>query len=229
MVLLVVVPVIGPIVLMGYECEIHQRLARAHPRPVPKFSFDDFAIYLGRGLAPFLASLVYSLPMIVATGALMIGWILVRLSSETRGLGDPQAFEGLVSSAPAWPPTPSASDLLFMLLVAAAWLVLLLPPIASRLLAERTEDLTAALTPRNVWQVLRGSGGRILWSYFVFALYSLPLLLGGLLLFCIGCYVVMAGLHLASAHLRWQIASAHEAGGGTLAPAKPETPLPSGN
>ena len=76
---------------------------------------------------------------------------------------------------------------------------------------------------------LRGSGGRILWSYFVFALYSLPLLLGGLLLFCIGCYVVMAGLHLASAHLRWQIASAHEAGGGTLAPAKPETPLPSGN
>ena len=216
---------------MGYECEIHQRLARGHPRPVPKFSFDDFVTYLGRGVPPFVASFVYSLPAFVLLGVLMIGWMLVQLSTTwgaARGLQDMEAFEQMASGSTGLP-MPGTSGVVLLCVLVACWLFLQLPVTAARLLAERTEDMSMSLSPRHVWEVLRASSGRIVVSYLALTLWSLPLMLGGTLVFCVGAYVAMAGLHLAGAHLRWQIASAHAEAGHPLPPLKAEAPLPSGN
>src|SRR5690606_29145273 len=58
------IPVVGPITMLGWQAEITQRLARRHPKPIPKFDFGDFTHYLTRGLIPFLAQLITVLPII---------------------------------------------------------------------------------------------------------------------------------------------------------------------
>src|SRR5580658_5655365 len=72
------IPVVGPIVLLGYRAEVsvaleHDPELRRHP----KFDFGRFVEYLTRGVWPFLISLILSLPIVpVLIGALVIGFTI---------------------------------------------------------------------------------------------------------------------------------------------------------
>jgi hypothetical protein len=62
------VPVVGPIALSGWMCEVHQRRVRRHPTPVPKIDFGDFGEYIKRGLHVFLVQLVITMPLMFVFG-----------------------------------------------------------------------------------------------------------------------------------------------------------------
>ncbi|HYH67775.1 MAG TPA: DUF4013 domain-containing protein, partial [Urbifossiella sp.] len=56
------IPFVGPLVLLGYQAEVTERLSRDPDlRRYPDFSFDRFGELLSRGLWPFLVSLVVAL------------------------------------------------------------------------------------------------------------------------------------------------------------------------
>ncbi|MEZ6096355.1 MAG: DUF4013 domain-containing protein [Pirellulaceae bacterium] len=58
------IPVIGPIILMGYQYEISESLVRQRGGVYPDFTFDRFTNYLVRGVWPFLVALIVGLTTI---------------------------------------------------------------------------------------------------------------------------------------------------------------------
>ncbi|MCS6880498.1 MAG: DUF4013 domain-containing protein [Oscillochloridaceae bacterium] len=61
--LILLIPIIGLIVLLGYTLETARNVAQGNPRPLPKW--NTFGEKLGLGFAYFVIGLVYSLPLIV--------------------------------------------------------------------------------------------------------------------------------------------------------------------
>lgn len=60
------IPAIGPIVLLGYQAKVAERLIRdPNLRAHPRFDFDQFVDYLTRGVWPFVISLLISLASVV--------------------------------------------------------------------------------------------------------------------------------------------------------------------
>src|SRR5262245_40908593 len=58
----VLIPVVGPIILLGYRAEIAEDLERdPQLEDYPDFTFNRFADYLQRGIWPFLMQLIVSL------------------------------------------------------------------------------------------------------------------------------------------------------------------------
>jgi len=56
------IPIVGPIVLLGYRAEVAQALLRdGELRRHPKFDFDRFVEYLTRGVWPFVVGLIVGL------------------------------------------------------------------------------------------------------------------------------------------------------------------------
>src|SRR6187402_2302160 len=59
--LCLLIPVVGPVVVIGYQYEVVLGLLATHGQSYPSFNFDRFADYLMRGVWPFLVQLVASL------------------------------------------------------------------------------------------------------------------------------------------------------------------------
>lgn len=58
-------PVLGPIVLMGWTLDVLRNLSQGQPDPLPEWTGDDFARWLGRGLGLSVAILTFLLPVII--------------------------------------------------------------------------------------------------------------------------------------------------------------------
>jgi hypothetical protein len=57
-------PVLGPIVLMGWALDVLRNLVKGDANPLPAWTGDDFARWLGRGLGLSVAVLTFLLPVI---------------------------------------------------------------------------------------------------------------------------------------------------------------------
>jgi hypothetical protein len=74
------IPVVGRIVVLGYRAEVAVALERdPEMREYPKFDFNRFADYLGRGAWPFLIDLLLRVPQYILGFAFFIGVIVVNL------------------------------------------------------------------------------------------------------------------------------------------------------
>ena len=67
------IPVVGPIVLIGYGYETAELLHRSNGRRHWDFNFNRFGDYLSRGVGPFLVSLVFGILQYVIIITLHIG------------------------------------------------------------------------------------------------------------------------------------------------------------
>jgi hypothetical protein len=77
MLVCLLIPFVGPIVLLGYRAEVAVALEldpamRRHP----KFTFERFVQYLTRGVWPFLIALILSLPIFLLYGALIVAFVI---------------------------------------------------------------------------------------------------------------------------------------------------------
>ena len=207
------IPIAGPIALAGWMCEIHQRLVRGHPRPMPKLDFSDFGHYLSRGVAPFVVQLVVMLPAMLVMYGLMFAAGMVLMAVATQP-GGPDALVIVLGAAVA-------------LIALVGFLVVAVLINAAQTRAELTENIGQALSFGELMRYSRATWGMVVWKTILFGFVSLGLFLCGLLLCYFGLYPAIVVIQLAACSLRFQIYREYLRRGGTPIPLKAPVALPS--
>jgi len=205
------IPVVGPIVLGGFLCEVHQRLVRRHPQPTPKLDFADFGHYLSRGVAPFIVSMVVVMPVMLVSYALIGGAVFagIMIAKSTEPL-----FGVLVGLG---------GGLVAVLL----WVLTSIVMNAAQTRAELTEDFGQSLSLSELLAYARATWKDVVVKTITFGFVALGMVLLGLLACYFGLYPVIVILQIAAMHLRWQIYESHVAHHGALIPVKAPVWLPS--
>jgi len=75
-----VIPIVGPLVMIGYQFEVIEALLATEGRRYSDFTFNRFADYLLRGLWPFLVQLVASLVIAPLIGLLVAVPVLILVA-----------------------------------------------------------------------------------------------------------------------------------------------------
>ena len=207
------IPIVGPIALAGWMCEIHQRLVRGHPRPMPRLDFNDFVHYLSRGVNPFVVQLVVTLPAVLVMYGLLTAGALSIVVAERAG----RTSVGLLVVAAALGLVVLVGSLVVAVLINAA-----------QTRAELTEDIGQALSFGELMRYSRATWKTVIWKTIVFSFVALGLVLCGLLLCYFGLYPAIVVIQLASCSLRFQIYRDYLHRGGTPIAVKAPVALPSG-
>lgn len=213
------IPIVGPIMLMGWHCEILQRLIKRHPNPIPKLAMDDFGYFLGRGLAPFVIVLITTVPLVFISLFVMFvvsfGVALFAGAVEQQG-GEPSPLMVLGGFGIPFLAFFAFSILFNVLLMAAL----------TR--AELTEDIGMSLDFGKIWAYARATWKDVLISYLVFLPLTFAAVFAGMLVFFVGVYAAVIIIMVAYLHLRWQIYERYLSRGGETIPIQNKSgPLPS--
>jgi hypothetical protein len=183
------IPIVGPIVMMGYRAEVAEALIRDPDlRRHPLFKFDRFAEYLSRGVWAFLIALIVSIPlMVLIFAAMMIGMMLDM--QQAGGRGGP----------------PVMTFVLYGIAYAVGLPLTMAFSIPMTFHAELTArfDLPGAYRfAISFWKLI---GGKALVAGIVFMILSTLLTFVGLLLCCVGVYPATAIASMAAQHLMVQL------------------------
>lgn len=207
-----VIPIAGPIALRGYSAEIHQRLVRRHPEPLPRLSFADLGHFLERGILAFVLELVLFLPLFFAIYLVVgIGVALLVVGAEAG------VNTGVLVGAGIGLGLFTIAGMFFSALLYQAG--------ATRV--EITEDLGGSLRPAQLWDFMKRAGKPLAWAMVAFAFLATGLFFGGMLFFVVGMYPAVVAIQLASTHLRFQAYRVYLAEGGVPYPLKAPRMLPS--
>ncbi len=203
------IPVVGPIVFLGYEYELIEALHRDPRRTYPDFDFNRFTNYLTRGLWPFLVALIVSLVLVpVIWLAMAIGFF--ALASIGAAAGGNQA---------AGPAVALVCLLMFVgiILLSCAMSALIVPVV---LRAGLTQDFAAAFNFEFFKDFLRRMWLETLIAAGFIVLTGIPLMLVGMLLCIVGMYPAMTLMLLAQTHLHYQLYELYLERGGQPIPLK---------
>ena len=172
------IPVVGPIVALGYRAEVAQTLLRDDERRRhPKFDFNLFAEYLGRGIWPFVMGLIVGM---VGAFAVFVSFFLAFVAATF----DPIA--GLIVGILGY----TAS--IFLIVAVSA------PMQFHAELAGKLDFAAAFQFAKSFWFTV---GAQAILAWLIFLPLSMFVVILGLLLCVVGVYpaaalVQMAGLHL---------------------------------
>ncbi len=207
------IPVIGPIVTLGYQFEIIEALHRDPSRFYPDFSFDLFVDYLKRGLWPFLVSLVVG--MVVAIPLTIVVYvIIIAVALVAGGIGgEGGMLVGLIGM-----------PLAFLAVVAIVTLVgaLVVPMILRAGLAQGFAEAFEFDYIKHFVSLMWKE--TILGSLFL-ALSGMVAVFAGMAVFCVGSYVALALMMLAQAHIYFQLYQLYLMRGGEPIPLQPQSPV----
>lgn len=200
----VLIPVIGPIILLGYQSEVVKRLL-PDPRMKdhPAFTFDRFSEYLQKGIWPFVVQLIVNAAVMFLV--MLLGWLPMVIFTMLQV------------------PVVGVIILVAVVLVGTvAGVLLAWPAVLYALYAQKfdfpgTRGFVAAF-----WRTL---GAKAFVSVLVFWLIGTALTLVGLLLCFVGVYPAAALVQMAAAHLMVQHYRMYlDAGGTPIGEAPPATP-----
>jgi hypothetical protein len=216
--LLLLIPVVGQITMYGWYCEIMQRLARHHPKPIPQFKFSDFGHYLSRGVSPFVTQMLLTMPFSMVMGVIG-GGVGMALAITTRtaphhGRGEP----------------PMALLAVYGVVILAS--ILMGPFIAivinaGVVRAELSEELGKALTLSGILGYIKRTWFTTLYSSFVYGFLASFVVLVGMLCCYVGIFPAAVIVSTGMTHLRFQIYQSYLAKGGEPIPIKAAVPIPS--
>jgi hypothetical protein len=179
------IPVLGPLVILGYQAEVAERLARDPDlREHPDFSFDRFVELLTRGLWPFLTGLVAAL---VCVPLMLIGVFAIVAG-------------GAAANAPGPVIVLAAAAFYF---VAALGLNVVLIPVQFYAEMANRFDLGGAF--RFALSFLKLVGVKAVVAFLVLTLLSIPLFLVGMLACFVGVYPATVIAMMANQHLMVQL------------------------
>lgn len=184
----ILIPIVGGIVLMGWALELMRRVIADDPTPLPDWS--DFGGLLGKGFKAFVVTLAYTLPV-----------ILVVICGQTVTIGSAAALEnnpdvaGTVAIVAGI--CMGCFALIFGILAG-----LLVPPALGNLAV--TGELGAAFRFGEVFGLLRSAIGPYLISILIIALVSPILASLGSLVCGIGALAAAAYLQVITSHLYGQ-------------------------
>lgn len=214
-----IIPIVGPIVTMGWHCEIIQRLIKRHPMPIPKLDFSDFGYWLGRGVVPFLVIFLLTIPLTMLVMVFffigMFGTGMVAATMHRAG-GEPSPFVIFGGIA------------IMILLFIAIMLPVNVLLMSALLRAELTEDFGKTLEFGKIWEFARRTWKDFVIVYIVVTPVFMVMLFAGMLFFVIGMYFVIVMLNFTYLHLRWQIYERYLQDGGEPIPLQTKSgPVPS--
>lgn len=207
------IPIVGPMVLYGYQFEIVDSLSRAPQADYPRFDFNRFTEYLKRGVWPFLVYLLLNLvmaPVIVGMQLVFVfGGAALTHSGESGGGEDPIASVLAILGF----------GLFFFVVMALSFgMMFLMTPLT--IAAGLSQDLGESL--RFSW--FKSFIGKVwkeqLLSQLFLAVTAPLLLFLGFLLCCIGMYPAITIVMLAQAHFYFQLYQLFLARGGAPVPQK---------
>ena len=206
-----IIPVVGPIVLMGYQYEIVEALHRNPRRIFPDFNFERFAEYLGRGVWPFLVTLVAGMVM----GAVTVVPMLLLQILEAAG-----DHNEAISLA--------ALGMMIVLFVVITVLsfgsYLVMVPLMLR--AGLTQEFAKAFDFDFVFDFIRRMWLEMILVALFLWISTLVLMIAGFMLCCIGIYPAMTLMMLANTHLFYQLYEVYLLRGGQSIPLKDPSPMP---
>ncbi|EDM81519.1 hypothetical protein PPSIR1_40050 [Plesiocystis pacifica SIR-1] len=185
---LMMIPIVGPIALMGWLSDIHRRLARRESPAVERIGFDDPMEPLRAGLVPFVAQMVASMVISLPATALTLAVVF-----PLAALDDPGAAVLIVFG------------LAFTLLMVVAFIfgALIMNPVM--IIAELTGSFSKTFDLDLVWRMGKATWLPALLASLVFMALAMVLMMLGVVAFFVGIYIAAMMLQFASAHLRWQI------------------------
>lgn len=203
-----IIPIIGQLVLLGYQYEVIEALFLARGARYPDFDINRFADYLGRSIWPFLVQLIASLviaPVIVLFSVVFMIAVSAGAAAGGDNFGPIIAIFGFAI----------AFVVIFALALAMA--AVLMP---MTLKAGLQQDLGAAFDFAWIKDFIAKTWLEMVLSFLFLAFTGFLFTMLGLLLFCIGMYAGIAVVMLAQAHIQYQLYSLYLARGGTPIPLK---------
>jgi len=81
---IMLIPILGWFALMGYAVELLRRVKASDPRPLP--AWDDIGRYFVDGLMFWVATLIYSIPLLIAICPIALVWILPAAAGDSEDL-----------------------------------------------------------------------------------------------------------------------------------------------
>lgn len=196
------IPVIGPIVLIGYFGDVTDMLLKNPAAAPPDLDFGRFGKYLERGIWPFLASMLVGL-LLIPLGILAFSPLLAISALN---------LDGPVVLAPVL-----LTVVLLLAAVAAAALVS--TPVNLHAIESRKLDLGA--WPRFVNDFIRRVGTETLLGTLFLSVACVPLFLAGYACCFIGVYPAMTLFLYAQWHVIFQLYALYLERGGEAVGAIP--------
>jgi hypothetical protein len=200
------VPIAGAMVMLGYHFEIIETLHLRGDKDYPDFDFNRLLNYLLRGAWVFLVQMILSLPLIVLfLPSYLALWLGFMSSLQPHG-------------GPLEPSTATVCMIiggigLLVFFLAQIFLYLVMVPMSLR--AGLAQDLKAAFS----WPFIRDFVSKMwletLLSELFLGVTGSLLIIGGMLLFCVGLYPAAALVQFARAYLWYELYQLYLERGGT--------------
>jgi len=208
------IPIIGPMVVLGYQFDTVEALHRDPRRRYPDFDFGRFVDYLVRGLWPFLVVLIASVilvPLMMGcSAAVIIGIGLAVAGANTQSIG------------------PMMLTLLPLIILTAIvvgiGIQLLLLPLQLR--AGLAQDFAAAFDFSFFKSFLATMWKEALVGMLFLAVVGVAAAIVGFAMCFIGIYLTMGVVMLAQANYYFQLYELYLERGGQPIPLKPHVPAP---
>ena len=204
------VPIVGPMVLLGYLYSVIEAKHRRGSNEFPDFSFDRLGAYLSRGAWAFLTQLVLIIPalIVVLVPILITISVSIAASQQTANRNPPVFLVPLVI-------------VVFVVFAIVIFAVQFLSvPMVLR--AALSQDFAAAFSLQFVRDFLSRVWKEQLLS-MLFVLITAPfVVLAGLLLLFVGIYPAAVVIQFAQVHLNYQLYELYLQRGGAPIPLKAE-------
>ena len=201
------IPIVGPIVMNGYQFEVVEHLHRNRGRWYPDFDFNRFGEYLTRGLWVFLVSLIVSVVLVPVVWILMAGGMAL-FGVVAAGMGDLAIIVFPIGIV------------VFM----GISILIGMSMIPLTLKAGLQQDFNAGFDMNFAVEFLTKNFWQLILSAIIMCFVSLVMMVLGLAAVCIGVYFAAAVLNMMASHLLWQFYERHLALGGQPIPLKDTTP-----
>lgn len=188
------IPVIGPIVILGYQFDVVESLIRSPGATYPDFNFNLFVEYLKRGVWPFLVALVLGM----LASVVMMGVFFGGMAAIAASAGPPGA-----APANAGIPLVVLFGLFGSFFAIGVGLQLILLPFQLR--AGLIQDFATAFDVNWAWKFVAtiwipGLLG-MLWLFVI----GMAAGIVGMAMLCVGIYFTIAIVYLVQAHFMYQL------------------------
>ena len=206
------IPIVGPIVGLGYQFFVVEALHRRTHVTYPDFDFNRFGDYLLRGVWPFLVSLIVAMILVPLFYAVMIVGVLVVAGAAAAAGPD---WGGVVGGV-------LGLIMFFGLFAFGLGLNFVIQPMFLR--AGLSQDFGQAFNFSFVKDFCARVWKEMLAFWLFVMVTGMLVALAGFVACFVGMYVAIAVLILAQAHGLFQLYELHLSRGGMPIPLKTEVP-----
>ena len=203
------IPVVGPIVLMGWLAIGFWDREDQDPRTFPDFDFSKFSIYLQRGVWPFLVMFA------AIFGAWIVGMIVLGIPGTILGwITGQNGFLSLISG------------FIMFVLGSAFWISVLMVLKPLKIRAVQVQDFSQSFNLDFITKFIKITWKETLLSTLFLVVISMVLIPAGALVLCVGMCIAMAIVFYATEHLDRQLYQIYLLRGGEPVPVNPALVTP---